>query len=377
MIKALILHVATEKVYEGRRNLTTVRRLLSRGDWETVERLQAMGEEEIPSAHQLLWTAVAKNPAFGGRMADMGDELCAVMKDAPETYGGGFSQAKRNVEFLESFGLEDNVSQSDFQLSDLKTDPNGVSIYLCLPQMYMNTHYRWLRLFVGLLVAEMENVQTQPACGHRILVLLDEFAGLERMKSIEKAAAFMAGYGLKMFFVLQSLVQLQAVYKDVWENFLTNCSLKLFFSIDDNFTRDYITKQLGDVEVIREVRSAGANSSETQSESDSRSLSRSRDAVGEHGAEHVPRSFSVEKHELVDGEFGHARRKHVVQQLGDDHEQRAMARPVLGSKSPHEQLQLDDGKFMGHVGQRNILAQPGRLGRDVRDHHGRRFAHGR
>ena len=276
MIKALILHVATEKVYEGRRNLTTVRRLLSRGDWETVERLQAMGEEDIPSAHQLLWTAVAKNPAFGGRMADMGDELCAVMKDAPETYGGGFSQAKRNVEFLESFGLEDNVSQSDFQLSDLKTDPKGVSIYLCLPQMYMNTHYRWLRLFVGLLVAEMENVQTQPACGHRILVLLDEFAGLERMKSIEKAAAFMAGYGLKMFFVLQSLVQLQAVYKDVWENFLTNCSLKLFFSIDDNFTRDYITKQLGDVEVIREVRSAGANSSETQSESDSRSLSRSR-----------------------------------------------------------------------------------------------------
>ncbi len=276
MIKVLILHVATEKVYEGRRNLTTVRRLLSRGDWEAVERLQAMGKEGIPSAHQLLWTGVVKNPAFGGRMAEMGDELCTTMENAPETYAGGFSQAKRNVEFLESLYMEDCVSRSDFQLTDLKTDPKGVSIYLSLPQRYMNTHYRWLRLIVGLLVAQMEKFKQQAACGHRILVILDEFAGLKRMQSIESAASQMAGYGLKMFFVLQSLVQLKGTYKDLWEDFLGNCSLKLFFSIDDNFTRDYITKQLGDVEVIREVRSAGASSSETQSESESQSLSRSR-----------------------------------------------------------------------------------------------------
>ncbi len=291
MIKALILHVATDEIYEGRRNLTTVRRLLSRGDWEAVEQLRAMGEKEIASAHQLLWTAVARNPAFEGRMADMGDELCTVMKDAPETYAGGFSQAKRNVEFLESFDMEDSVSQSDFQLSDLKTDPKGVSIYLSLPQRHMNTHHRWMRMIVGLLVAEMEKVKRQPACGHRILVLLDEFAGLERMKSIEKAVSQMAGYGLKMFFVLQSLEQLQAVYKDLWQTFLTNCGLKLFFSIDDNFSREYISKQMGDVEVIREVRSAGDNSSETQSESDSQSVSWSQ-TQSESMAESMSRGHS-------------------------------------------------------------------------------------
>ena len=46
----------------------------------------------------------------------------------------------------------------------------------------------------------------RPATGHPILMLLDEFAGLKRMEVIETAAgAQIAGYGVKLFFVLQSL----------------------------------------------------------------------------------------------------------------------------------------------------------------------------
>jgi len=39
------------------------------------------------------------------------------------------------------------------------------------------------------------------------LMVLDEFAGLKRMEVIEHAVAQIAGYGVKMFFVLQSLEQ--------------------------------------------------------------------------------------------------------------------------------------------------------------------------
>ena len=51
-------------------------------------------------------------------------------------------------------------------------------------------------------------------------MVLDEFAGLKRMEVIENAVAQIAGYGVKLFFVLQSLEQLKAVYKDNWETFL-------------------------------------------------------------------------------------------------------------------------------------------------------------
>lgn len=279
MVKALILHIVSAPAYEGRRNLTTLRKLILSGDQEAVEALRSMGEKEEP-AHEMLWGAVIENTAFGGRISDMGADFASMLVNSPKTYEGVRAVANGNTEFMDSESMEDSVAASDFLLSDLKTDPKGVSIYLSLPQRYMNTHNRWLRMMVGLMIMEMETVSGQPACGHPVLMVLDEFAGMKRMESIETGVAQMAGYGVKLFFVLQSLEQLMAVYKDRWQTFLTNCGLKLFFNIDDNFSREYISKLMGDTEVMREVRSAGANSSESdslsESESDNISESNSR-----------------------------------------------------------------------------------------------------
>ena len=55
--------------------------------------------------------------------------------------------------------------------------------------------------------------------------------------------------GSKLFFVLQSLEQLKAVYKDNWETFLANSGLKVFFNLEDNFSRDYVSKLIGETEV--------------------------------------------------------------------------------------------------------------------------------
>jgi hypothetical protein len=165
------------------------------------------------------------------------------------------------------------LAASDFQLSELKTRPEGLSLYLSLPERYMSTHYRWLRMMIALTVTEMEKVRGRPAAGHPVLMLLDEFAGLKRMEVIEHAVAQIAGYGVKMFFVLQSLEQLKGVYNDNWETFLANSGLKVFFNLEENFSRDYVSKLIGETEVVREVRSASDTMGET--ESTSRSTSRS------------------------------------------------------------------------------------------------------
>src|SRR5260370_16217960 len=138
----------------------------------------------------------------------------------------------------------------------------------------MSTHYRWLRMMSALTVTEMEKVRGQPVTGHPVLMLLDDFAGLKRMEVIENAVAQIASYGVKLFFVLQSLEQLKAVYKDNWETFLANSGLKVFFNLEDHFSREYVSKLIGETEVIREVRSASDSTSE--SESLSRSTSRSQ-----------------------------------------------------------------------------------------------------
>ena len=271
MVKGLLLHVLTSPQYEGRRNLVTLRKLITRGDWESVDALKEAGEKDIPPAHGLLWTGLSNNPAFDGLIAGAGDSFTNMLINSPKQYESVLQVANRNTEFIDSPAMQRLLEASDFQLSELKTRPEGLSLYLCLPQRYMNTHYRWLRMMISLTVTEMEKVRGRPATGYPILMVLDEFAGLKRMEVIETAAAQIAGYGVKLFFVLQSLEQLKAVYKDNWETFLANSGLKVFFNLEDNFSRDYVSKLIGETEVIREVRSE--TDSTSQSESHSRSSS--------------------------------------------------------------------------------------------------------
>lgn len=284
MIRGLILHVITSPAYEDRRHLGTVRDLLAQGDVEGVELLRGMGEAEIPSSQELLWATVARNTALAGIIAGVGQRFSGMLRRAPKQFEGMNSNAINSTEFLDDPAMRESLSASDFLPSELKTDPKGISVYLSLPQRFMATHYRWLRMIITIITTEMEAVKQQPACGRRVLLCLDEFAGLKRMEVIESAVAQIAGYGVKMFFVLQSLEQLKGTYQDKWETFLTNCSLKLFFGVGDNFTREYVSKQIGETQLVLSTHSKSQaineNRSVTAGRNDSTSVNDSL-AVGE------------------------------------------------------------------------------------------------
>src|SRR5262249_51034701 len=157
--------------------------------------------------------------------------------------------------FLDDPEMQECVKQSTLDLADLKKAPKGVTIYLCLPQYFMNTHSGWLRMMIALSLYEMQITPGRPASGHRVLMCLDEFAGLKRMDVIEDNIAQIAGFGVKLFVILQSLEQLRGTYENSWETFLANCGLKIFFDVGDYFTREYVAKYIGETELIRETRS--------------------------------------------------------------------------------------------------------------------------
>ena len=74
----------------------------------------------------------------------------------------------------------------------------------------MGTHGRWLRLMIGLFLERMQRNLKPPACGAPVLFLLEEFFTLGPMPSIEKAAGYAAGFGVKLWAILQDLQQLKA-----------------------------------------------------------------------------------------------------------------------------------------------------------------------
>jgi type IV secretory pathway TraG/TraD family ATPase VirD4 len=278
MVKGLILHVLTARQFTpDERNLITVRKLIQRGAEDIAEAIREQGHDEnkIDPPHLFLWKSMEVNPAFDGVVAGIGSQFRSMMVSSPKTFQGVLQSVANHTEFLDSPGMRRVLSQSRFKLSELKTRPEGMTLYLSLPQRYMDTHYRWLRMMVALTITEMEITRGQPATGHPILMVLDEFAGLKRMASIENAVAQIAGFGVKLFFVLQSLEQLKGTYKDSWETFLSNAGLKIFFSIEDHFTREYVSKLVGQTEIIRELHSANESRSQSKSQTEGYSESRS------------------------------------------------------------------------------------------------------
>jgi len=252
MVKALILHVITDDNHAHERNLLTVRRLLLEGDVAAVEHFKSLGRTP-PSAQTVLWDLVSNNRAMDGAIAAFGRDFRDTIEQSTKAFNSYRKVATQNTEFLDGPRMRELLSTSDFKLSDLKTDPDGVSMYLTLPQRYMNTHFRWLRMMTSLTTTEMEKTKGKPASGHRVLMCLDEFAGLKRMEVIENAIAQIRGFGVQLFFVVQSLEQLKATYPERWETFLANADLKIYFNNNDHFTQEYISKSLGEMEFTRET----------------------------------------------------------------------------------------------------------------------------
>jgi type IV secretion system protein VirD4 len=112
----------------------------------------------------------------------------------------------------------------------------------------MGTHGRWLRLVVSLAVAALENAASPSGeeRSHPVLFILEEFAALGHMRALEQAVSYMAGFGVKLWVVLQDLTQLKRHYQEGWETFLGNAGFIQAFSVSDLTTCEYLSKRLGE-----------------------------------------------------------------------------------------------------------------------------------
>lgn len=255
LIEGVILHVATYPAYDGRRTLVTVRDLLKRS-FDKVTDLPEGFEGEPPPQ---LRTEMVHNASLA---EDENPGLAAALDGAARDFydkadrerASVLSVALRNTKFLDYPELRASLSSHGFDLTELKTAPKGVTVYLCLPAGRMATCNRWFRLFVNLTFEAMERERrVKPKVP--VLAVLEEFHVLGFMQQIETAAALIAGYGVKLLIVLQDLTQLKRHYKDGWETFLGNAGTMVFFGNNDMTTLDYISKRCGSTSLIVERKS--------------------------------------------------------------------------------------------------------------------------
>ena len=241
-LRGLVLFVAATEP-PASRNLIRVRELVTQG-------------------REAFTLMLSQMSALGGVIGRTGDALSA--KPDSEKWSV-VSTCDVQTDFLEGEPMRRVLAGHSFSLEDLKE--RRITVYLCLPANRLATHGRWLRLMVGLALEAVERTGPLQEGKPPVLFVLDEFAALGHMPSIEKAAGQIASFGVKLWPVVQDLTQLKRDYREAWETFMGNAGLLTFFGNTDLTTLDHISKRLGETEVIRTVvntsegwqRSSGAS----------------------------------------------------------------------------------------------------------------------
>jgi type IV secretion system protein VirD4 len=138
------------------------------------------------------------------------------------------------------------TSADDFRLEDVRR--RRLSIYVRIPPNRLAHARPLLNLFFSQLVSlNTQHLPEQdPSLKLQCLLINDEFTAMGRVGAITHAAAFLAGYNLRLLTVVQAMSQLDAVYGDKEaRTFATNHGLQILFAPREQRDADEYSAMLG------------------------------------------------------------------------------------------------------------------------------------
>lgn len=151
-----------------------------------------------------------------------------------------------------------NVSRSDFRVHDLMNADRPVSLYLVVNPANKDRMRPLMRLVINQIVRGLVGVQIKYEGGrevaphkHRMLLMLDEFPSYGRLDVFQESLAYIAGYGIKAYLIMQDISQLHAAYtRD--ESIISNCHVRVAFAPNRPETAKWISDNCGVTTVVTE-----------------------------------------------------------------------------------------------------------------------------
>lgn len=232
IVTGLIMQIATTQEGDDR-TLTTLWRWarLAGDDWdELIARMR-----------------LNNDPVNGEIVRNSGNEIVKLMEAGEETFGSILSSVLQATDFLKSPSLQKSL-RSGYDPTTLSD--GDTALYIIIPADKLQSHARWLRLIA---TTTLRAVVRNP--NKRVTFLLDEFAALGYLPEIETALSTYAGFEITIWPILQSLIQLKGLYGENWETFTANTAIRQFFTINDNFTANYVSAAIGQTSHVITTRS--------------------------------------------------------------------------------------------------------------------------
>ena len=144
-----------------------------------------------------------------------------------------------------------NTSRSDFKVMDLMNAEKPVSLYLIVRAEDKDRMKPLMRLVVNQIVRVLLRPEMTFKDGrqlsphkHRLLLMLDEFPSLGKLEVFAEALAYVAGYGIKAYLIMQDIAQLWSAYgRD--ETITSNCHIRTAFAPNKIETAEWMAKLSG------------------------------------------------------------------------------------------------------------------------------------
>lgn len=149
-----------------------------------------------------------------------------------------------------------NTRYSQFKVSDLMNADKPMSLYLVVPPSDKDRLKPLIRLVINQVVRslteKMEFKDGRSVAGyrHRLLLLIDEFPSLGKLDIFEESLAFIAGYGMKAYLIVQDISQLWAAYgKD--ESIFSNCHVRIAYAPNKIETAKLLSDMTGTTTIVK------------------------------------------------------------------------------------------------------------------------------
>jgi type IV secretion system protein VirD4 len=188
--------------------------------------------------------AMRQSSVAGGALQRIGNQMSGWVDREKASI---LSTMNRHLAWLDSPLIHASLATSDFDPADFSR--KRMSVYVVCPPDQLAAMSRWLRLIFTSFVRRMAQGELQER--NLTLFLLDEVGNLGPLPALKEALTVLRSYGVRLFFLLQSLGQLHSLFPEN-QDYLTALSCfdtTLFMGIRDRHTAEEASATIGDTTV--------------------------------------------------------------------------------------------------------------------------------
>ncbi|MDE3774782.1 Ti-type conjugative transfer system protein TraG [Sinorhizobium meliloti] len=234
LLTGLLAHVMLSPEYAGRRNLRSLRQIVSEPEPSVLAMLRDIQEHSAS--------------------AFIRETLGVFTNMTEQTFSGVYSTASKDTQWLSLDSYAALVCGNAFRSTDIVTGKKDV--FLNIPASILRSYPGIGRVIIGSLINAM--IQADGSFKRRALFMLDEVDLLGYMRLLEEARDRGRKYGISMMLLYQSLGQLERHFgRDGAVSWIDGCAFASYAAVKALDTARNISAQCGEMTV--EVKGSSRN----------------------------------------------------------------------------------------------------------------------